>query len=98
MNTSASDRLIQPNVRPGVRTCALLHILTTRRAGIHNACRASTMNSLKARFEAFQRSRVGLFLKKALDDKMPNLAALLAWGTLSAMLPLLLGVLSLAGL
>lgn len=56
------------------------------------------MNSLKARLEAFQRSRVGLFLKKTLDDQAPNLAALLAWGTLSAILPLLLGVLSIAGL
>jgi membrane protein len=56
------------------------------------------MNSVKARLEAFQRSRAGLFVKKLLDDQAPNLAALLAWGTLSAMLPLVLGVLSLAGL
>jgi membrane protein len=56
------------------------------------------VDSLKARFEAFQRSRAGLFVKKVLDDQAPNLAALLAWGTLSAILPLLLGVLSLAGL
>jgi membrane protein len=56
------------------------------------------MDSFKARLEAFQRSRVGLFVKKLLDDQTPNLAALLAWGTLSAMLPLVLGVLSLAGL
>jgi membrane protein len=56
------------------------------------------MDSLKARFEAFQRSRAGLFVKKVLDDQAPNLAALLAWGTLSAILPLLLGMLSLAGL
>jgi membrane protein len=56
------------------------------------------MNSLKAKLEAFQRSRVGLFVKKALDDKTPNLGALLAWGTLSAILPLMLGMLSVAGL
>jgi len=56
------------------------------------------MNSLKARLEAFQRTRAGLFIKKVLDDQAPNLAALLAWGTLSAILPLLLGVLSVAGL
>jgi membrane protein len=56
------------------------------------------MNSLKARLAALQRSRPGLFVKKVLDDKMPNLAALLAWGTLSAILPLLLGLLALAGL
>jgi membrane protein len=56
------------------------------------------MEGLKARLDAFQRSRVGLFLKKVLDDQAPNLGALLAWGTLSAILPLLLGMLSLAGL
>jgi len=56
------------------------------------------MSSLKAKLAAFQRSRAGLFIKKVLDDQSPNLAALLAWGTLSAMLPLILGVLSLAGL
>jgi membrane protein len=33
-----------------------------------------------------------------MDDQAPNLGALLAWGTLSAILPLLLGMLSLAGL
>jgi membrane protein len=53
---------------------------------------------LKAVVAAFQRSGVGLFVKKVLNDQLPNLAALLAWGTLSAILPLLLGVLSIAGL
>jgi len=56
------------------------------------------MNALKARLAAIQRSRPGLFVQKVLDDQMPNLAALLAWGTLSAILPLLLGLLALAGL
>jgi membrane protein len=56
------------------------------------------MQSLKSKLEAFQRSRVGLFVKKVMDDQAPNLAALLAWGTLSAILPLILGVLSVAGL
>jgi membrane protein len=64
----------------------------------HGLCFFGAMNSLKVRLDAFQRSRAGLFLKKILDDQAPNLAALLAWGTLSAMLPLVLGVLSLAGL
>jgi membrane protein len=41
---------------------------------------------------------VGLFFKKVMDDQAPNLATLLAWGTLSALLPLLLGVLSVAGI
>ncbi len=45
-----------------------------------------------------QRSGPGRFFKKVLDDQMPNLAALLAWGTLSAILPLLLGLLAVAGL
>ena len=39
-----------------------------------------------------------MFVKKVLDDQAPNLAALLAWGTLSTVLPLLLGILSVAGL
>ncbi len=56
------------------------------------------MNALKARLAALQRSRAGLFVKKLMDDQAPNLAALLAWGTLSALLPLILGVLSLSGL
>jgi membrane protein len=56
------------------------------------------MNSLKARLAAFQRSGPGQFVQKVLDDQMPNLAALLAWGTLSAILPLLLGLLAIAGL
>lgn len=56
------------------------------------------MNSLKAKLETFRRSRVGLFVEKVMDDQAPNLAALLAWGTLSAILPLILGVLSISGL
>ena len=56
------------------------------------------MDSLKARLEALQCSAVGRFIKKLVDDQAPNLAALIAWGTLSAILPMLLGVLSLAGL
>jgi membrane protein len=56
------------------------------------------MESLKAKLAAFQRSRAGLFVKKVMDDQAPNLAALLAWGTLSAILPLILGVLSVAGI
>jgi membrane protein len=56
------------------------------------------MKTLKARLDAFQRSRAGLFVKKVMDDQVPNLAALLAWGTLSAILPLMLGILSVAGL
>jgi membrane protein len=56
------------------------------------------MDSLKAKLAAFQNSRVGLFLKKVMDDQAPNLAALLAWGTLSTLLPLMLGMLTVAGL
>jgi membrane protein len=56
------------------------------------------MSSLKKRLEAFQRSPVGCFINKVVADRAPNLAALLAWGTLSALLPLMLGILSLAGL
>ena len=56
------------------------------------------MDSLKARLAAVQHTGAGRFGKKVMDDQVPNLASLLAWGTLSAMLPLVLGVLSLAGL
>lgn len=56
------------------------------------------MESLKRRLDAFQRSRLGLFVKKFTDDQATNLAALLAWGTLSTLLPLLLGILAITGL
>ncbi len=56
------------------------------------------MEALKQKLEAFQRSRLGQFVKKLQDDQATNLAALLAWGTLSTLLPLLLGVLGLTGL
>jgi len=56
------------------------------------------MKSLKSRLQAFQNSKLGQFLKKVLDDQAPNLAALLAWGTLSTLLPLMLGMLTIAGL
>src|ERR1700694_2381113 len=55
-------------------------------------------SSLKAKLEAFQRSRTGMFVTKIMDDQAPNLASLLAWSTLSALLPLILGVLSVAGI
>jgi membrane protein len=52
---------------------------------------------VKDKLAAFQRSRVGQFVRKVLDDRAPNLAVLLAWGTLNTLLPLFLGVLALAG-
>ena len=56
------------------------------------------VESLKRRLGEFQRTRAGLLLKKVVDDQAPNLASQLAWGTLTALLPLLLGIVSLAGL
>jgi membrane protein len=56
------------------------------------------MQSLRDKLAGFQRSRPGQFLKKFQDDKATNLGQLLAWGTLSTLLPLVLGILSLAGL
>ncbi len=47
---------------------------------------------------AFKRSRAGQFVQKVQDDRAPNLAVLLAWGTLNTMLPLLLGILAIVGL
>jgi membrane protein len=55
------------------------------------------MNAIKSKLEAFQNSKLGLFVKKVLNDQAPNLAALLAWGTLSTLLPLMLGLLTVAG-
>src|SRR6266496_31129 len=66
--------------------------------GILPARLRSMMKSLKARLEAFQRSTAGLFVKKVQDDQATKLASLLAWGTLSALLPLILGILGLTGL
>src|ERR1051326_5699495 len=43
-------------------------------------------------------SRPGQFITKLSQDEAPNLAALLAWGMLSTLLPLLLGILAIAGL
>lgn len=56
------------------------------------------MDSIKAKLAAFQESKAGQFLQKFQDDQGFNLASLLAWGTLSSILPLLLGVLGIAGL
>jgi membrane protein len=53
--------------------------------------------AMRQRIEAFQKSAPGRFVKKVLDDRAPNLAIILAWGTLNTMLPLLLGILSVAG-
>ena len=49
------------------------------------------------RIENFMNSPLGRFVKKVLDDRAPNLAIILAWGTLNTMLPLMLGILSVAG-
>ena len=43
-------------------------------------------------------SRPAQFITKLSQDEAPNLAALLAWGMLSTLLPLLLGILAIAGL
>jgi uncharacterized BrkB/YihY/UPF0761 family membrane protein len=43
-------------------------------------------------------SVVGRFAQKMLDDRAPTLAALVAWGMLNTILPLVLSALSLATL
>lgn len=48
--------------------------------------------------ETFQRSRVGRFVGKFLDDRGIELAMVVAWGTLSTVFPVLLGITSMAGL
>src|SRR5919198_6315593 len=49
------------------------------------------------KLKAFQQSRAGQFLKKVQDDRVPNLAVLLAWGTLQTLFPLVLGMLAVSG-
>ena len=51
----------------------------------------------RERLAAFQNSRAGEFLEKVMDDRAPNLAVLLAWGTLNTLFPLVLGILAIAG-
>ena len=46
----------------------------------------------------FQQSPTGRFTKKLGEDRVGDLAALLAWGTLNTLFPLLLGLLAVAGL
>jgi uncharacterized BrkB/YihY/UPF0761 family membrane protein len=50
------------------------------------------------RVDELRRSRANQFVTKLLQDEAPNLAALLAWGMLSTLLPLLMGILAVAGL
>jgi membrane protein len=52
---------------------------------------------MRDKLAAFQQSRAGQFLKKVMDDRAPNLAVLLAWGALTTMFPLILGILAIAG-
>jgi membrane protein len=52
---------------------------------------------MRDKLEAFKRSRAGQFVQKVQDDRAPNLAILLAWGTLNTLLPLTLGILAIAG-
>lgn len=45
-----------------------------------------------------QHPRMAQFVLKLVDDRVPNLAVLLAWGALSTLFPAVLGLLALAGL
>src|ERR671932_240509 len=56
------------------------------------------MGNMAERMTRLRGSRPGQFFTKLLQDEAPNLAALLAWGMLSTLLPLLLGILAIAGL
>ena len=53
---------------------------------------------MKTQLTRLRGSRPGQFVSKLTHDEAPNLAALLAWGMLSTLLPLLLGILAVAGL
>jgi membrane protein len=50
------------------------------------------------KLRAFRESRLGQFVQKIQDDRVPNLGVLLAWGTLNTLFPLLLGILAISGL
>jgi membrane protein len=52
---------------------------------------------MRDKLAAFQQSRAGQFVKKAMDDRVPNLGVLLAWGTLNTLFPLVLGMLAISG-
>jgi membrane protein len=52
---------------------------------------------MREKLAAFQQSRAGQFVKKVMDDRVPNLAVLLAWGTLNTLFPLVLGMLAISG-
>src|SRR5919206_5247850 len=52
---------------------------------------------MREKLAAFQQSRTGQFVKKVMDDRVPNLAILLAWGTLNTLFPLMLGMLAISG-
>ena len=52
---------------------------------------------MREKLAAFKRSRAGQFVQKIQDDRAPNLAVLLGWGTLNTLLPLTLGMLAIAG-
>src|SRR5207237_326050 len=54
-------------------------------------------DSMREKLEGFKRSRAGQFVQKIQDDRAPNLAILLAWGTLNTLLPLTLGILAISG-
>jgi len=52
---------------------------------------------MRERLAALQQSKPGQFVTKLLNDRAPNLAVLLAWGTLNTLFPLVLGILAIAG-
>ena len=56
-----------------------------------------TRDPMRDKLAAFQQSRAGQFLKKVLDDRVPNLGVLLAWGTPNTLFPLVLGMLAISG-
>ena len=52
---------------------------------------------MREKLAAFRKSRLGQYVEKVQNDRAPNLAVLLAWGTLNTLFPLVLGILALAG-
>src|SRR6266567_7459814 len=91
--------------RPSTKLCAFYRVSVPRSSprSVVTGMRGAHLKpcggrNMARRMTRLRGSRPGQFFSKLLQDEAPNLAALLAWGMLSTLLPLLLGILAVAGL
>jgi uncharacterized BrkB/YihY/UPF0761 family membrane protein len=78
---------------PGSKSSSQTALGCTRHTGTLHA----PLRRVRGLLSALRSSRAGQFVRKLGDDRAPDLAVLLAWGLLSALLPLFLGILAIAG-